>query len=62
MEKGVSGTDPNDPPPFIAVAHLYFNTVDEVHAAFMAHARAIISDISNYTEIKPQFQISETLL
>ena len=62
MEKGVSGTDPNDPPQFIAVAHLYFNTVDEVHAAFMAHAGAIIGDISNYTEIKPQFQISETLL
>ena len=62
MEKGVSGTDPNDPPQFIAVAHLYFNTVDEVHAAFMAHARVIIGDISNYTEIKPQFQISETLL
>ena len=57
-----SGTDPNDPPQFIAVAHLYFNTVDEVHAAFMAHAGAIMGDISNYTEIKPQFQISETLL
>ena len=62
MEKGVSGTNPNDPPQFIAVAHLYFNTVDEVHAAFMAHAGAIIDDMSNYTEIKPQFQISETLL
>ena len=62
MEKGVSGTNPNDPPQFIAVAHLYFNTVDEVHAAFMAHAGAIIGDMSNYTEIKPQFQISETLL
>ena len=62
MEKGVSGTDPNEPAQFIAVGHLYFNTVDEVHAAFMAHAGAIMGDMSNYTEIKPQFQISETLL
>jgi len=28
----------------------------------MAHAGAIMGDMSNYTEIKPQFQISETLL
>lgn len=62
MEKGVSGTDPNSPPPFIAIAHLYFDTVEEVHSAFIAHAGTIIGDISNYTDIKPQFQISETLL
>ncbi len=62
MEKGVSGTDPDSPPPFVAVAHLYFNTVDEVHSAFIEHAGTIMSDIPNYTDIKPQFQISETLL
>ena len=62
MEKGVSGTDPNSPAPFIAIAHLYFNTVEEVHTAFIAHAGAIMGDISNYTDIKPQFQISETML
>ena len=62
MEKGVSGTDPNEPAPFIAVGHLYFNTNEEVHAAFTAHAGAIMADTPNYTDIKPQFQISETLL
>ena len=62
MEKGVSGTDPNSPAPFIAVAHLYFDTTDAVHEAFKIHGRAIMGDIANYTDIKPQFQISETLL
>ena len=62
MEKGVSGTDPNSPAPFIAVAHLCFNTTDAVHEAFKTHGSAIIGDIANYTDIKPQFQISETLL
>lgn len=61
MEKGVSGTDPNAPPPFVALVHLYFNTAEEVHAAFTDHAGAIMGDIANYTDIKPQFQISETL-
>ena len=62
MEKGISGADPNAPADFIAMGHLYFNTVEEVHAAFMEHAGAIMGDLSNYTDIKPQIQISETLL
>jgi uncharacterized protein (TIGR02118 family) len=62
MEKGVSGADPNAPAPFVAVAHLYFNTVEEVHASFKEHGGAVMGDISNYTDIKPTFQISETLL
>ena len=61
-ERSVSGTDPNSPPPFVAIAHLYFNTVEELHSAFIAHASTIMGDIPNYTDIKPQFQISETLL
>ncbi len=60
-EKGVSGTDPNAPAPFIALAHLQFNTTDEVHEAFKAHGSAIMGDIPNYTDIQPTFQISETL-
>ena len=62
MEKGVSGTDPNVPAPFVAIAHLHFNTTDEVHSAFTAHAGAIMGDMANYTDINPTIQISETLL
>ena len=61
QEKGVSGTDPNEPAPFIAVGHLYFNTTEEVHEAFKTHGGEIMGDIANYTDIKPTFQISETL-
>jgi uncharacterized protein (TIGR02118 family) len=61
LEKGVSDTDPNAPPRYIAVGHLYFNTTDEVHQGFMTHGREIIGDIKNYTDIQPQFQISEVL-
>ena len=61
VEKGVSGTDPNSPPPFVVVGHLYFNTTDEVHAAFATHGREIMGDIPNYTEIEHQFQIGEII-
>ena len=60
MEKGVSGTDPNEPAPFVAIVHLSFNSTEEVHEAFKAHGRAVMGDISNYTDINPTFQISET--
>ena len=61
MEKGISGTDPNAPAPFVGIATLSFNTTEEVHEAFKAHGGAIMGDIANYTDIKPQFQISETI-
>ncbi len=61
LEKGVSAADPNAPAPFVAMANLYFNTADEVHEGFKTHGREIVGDIKNYTDITPQFQISEVL-
>ena len=61
LEKGISGADPNEPPPFLALGHLYFNTVEELHAAFSVHAGAIMGDLPNFTDVKPQLQISEVL-
>lgn len=58
-EKGISDTDPNAPPMYVAVGHLYFNALEDVHAAFTTHGREIMGDIPNYTDIKPLFQISE---
>ena len=61
QEKGISSSDPNAPPPFIGIAHLSFNTVDEVHEAFKAAGRAVMGDIPNYTDIAPTVQISEVV-
>ena len=52
---------PQRPCPFLALANLYFNTTDEVHEGFKNHGREILGDIKNYTDISPQFQISEVL-
>lgn len=59
VEKGVSAADPNQPAPFAVVGHLLFNTVEEVHAAFMTHGSEIMSDVSNFTDITPQIQLGE---
>ncbi len=59
VERGVSSADPNAPAPFVAIGVLYFNTAEEVHEGFKTHGREIMGDIPNYTDIAPQFQISE---
>ncbi len=59
VESGVSSADPNAPAPFIAVGSLYFNTADEVHSGFRTHGRELLGDAANYTDIRPQIQISE---
>ena len=59
IDKGISATDPNAPPPFTVMASLMFNSVDEVHQAFMAEGRAVMGDIANFTNTKPTIQINE---
>jgi uncharacterized protein (TIGR02118 family) len=61
IDKGISAPDPNAPPPFVAVANLFFNNVDDVHNAFRQVGRDVMGDIPNYTDIKPQFLISEVI-
>ena len=60
--KGISDTDPNAPPRFHVIAGMVFNTVEDVHNAFISAAREIIGDTKNYTDVRPAFQISEIVL
>ena len=59
--KGVSAPDPSKPPQYGYMCYLYFDTVEEVHQAFMAEGHDLMGDIPNYTNVKPLIQISETL-
>lgn len=59
MDKGIAGGAPGSPAPFVAIGHLYFNSVPEFLAAFAPHAPAIMADVPNYTDGQPQLQISE---
>jgi uncharacterized protein (TIGR02118 family) len=55
----VSGATPGSRPAFVAMGHLYFDSVAEFQSAFGPHADAIMADIPNYTDIQPTIQISE---
>ena len=59
VEHEVSGATPGSRPAFVAMGHLYFDSVAEFQSAFGPHANAIMADIPRYTDIQPTFQISE---
>jgi len=59
VEQGMSGATPGSRPGFIAMGHLYFDSVEAFQSAFGPHAQAIMADIPNYTDIQPTIQISE---
>jgi uncharacterized protein (TIGR02118 family) len=59
VDQGVAGGAPGAPAPFIAIGHLYFDSLDAFQRAFAPHAQAIMSDTPNYTNAQPTIQISE---
>jgi len=61
IDKGLAGGTPDAPAPFVAIGHIYFNSVADFQKAFGAHAAEIMADIPNYTDIEPQFQVSEVI-
>ena len=62
VEEGLAGGAPGEPPAFVAMGHLYFESVDAFQAAFGPHAESIMADIPNYTNLQPALQISEVRL
>ncbi len=59
VEQGLGGGEPGSQPAYVAMGHLYFDSVEAFQAAFGPHAEAIMGDIPNYTDIRPTVQISE---
>ena len=59
VEQGLSGAEPGSPAAYVAMGHLYFESVEAFQNAFGPHAEEIMADIPNYTDIQPTLQISE---
>jgi uncharacterized protein (TIGR02118 family) len=47
--------------PFVAMGHLIFKTIEEMQRGLQAHDSKLAADLVNFTDIQPQFQISEIL-
>jgi len=62
VEQGLSGASPGSAPAYVAMGHMYFDSLEAFQKAFTQVADALIADIPNYTDIQPTFQISEVKL
>jgi uncharacterized protein (TIGR02118 family) len=62
VEQGLSGATPGSAPPYVAMGHMYFESIPAFVEAWTPHAAQIMSDIPNYTNLQPQIQISEVKL
>lgn len=61
IDKGLAGGQPGAPAPFVAIGHVYFDNVGDFQKAFGAHAPELMADIPNFTDVEPQFQVSEVI-
>jgi len=59
VEHGVDGATPGAPPTYVAMGHVWFDSVEAFRAAWAPHAEAIMGDVPNYTKIQPILQVSE---
>jgi uncharacterized protein (TIGR02118 family) len=58
MSKGAADANA----PYIAMGHLFCDSVEAFQTGFGPHTKAIMGDIPNYTNQKPVIQISEVVV
>jgi uncharacterized protein (TIGR02118 family) len=61
IDKGVAGGNPDTPAPYLAIGHLYFDSLDDFQNSFGPNAEVITDDLPNYTNTQPIVLISEVV-
>ena len=62
VDKGLAGGAPGTPPTYIGMCHIFAESVESFQAAFGPHAKEILADIANYTDLSPVMQFSEVVV
>jgi uncharacterized protein (TIGR02118 family) len=62
VDKGLAGGAPGAPATYVGMCHILCESIDAFQAGFGPHAREIMADIPNYTDIAPVIQISEVVV
>jgi uncharacterized protein (TIGR02118 family) len=56
---GLGGRVPGERAPYVAIAHLTFDSVAAFQSSFGPHAEKFAADVPNYTNVEGELQISE---
>jgi uncharacterized protein (TIGR02118 family) len=62
VDKGLAGGAPDAPATYVAMCHIFCESVPAFQGAFGPHAQEIMGDIPNYTDLAPVIQISEVVV
>jgi len=62
VDRGLAGGAPGAPAPYVAMCHIYCESVDTFQKSFGPHAAELLADIPNYTDLAPSLQISEVVV
>jgi uncharacterized protein (TIGR02118 family) len=62
VDKGLGGGAPGAPATYVGMCHIFADSVEAFQAGFGPHAKEIMGDIKNYTDIAPVMQISEVVV
>ncbi len=62
VDKGLAGGGPGEPAPYVAMCHIFSDSLEAFEAGFGPHAEEIMGDIPNYTDLSPVIQISEVVV
>lgn len=62
VDKGLAGGAPGTPATYVAMCHIFSDSIETFQAGFAPHANEIMADIPNYTDQSPIIQISEVVV
>ncbi|MBU2998179.1 EthD family reductase [Cellulophaga baltica] len=59
LDLGIGNGAPDQPAPYVAIAHLKFNDIASFQKAFGPHAATFAADVKNYSNVDGELQINE---
>ena len=62
VDRGLAGGGPGEPATYVGMCHIYCDSVASFQAGFGPHAKEIMADIPNYTDLTPVMQVSEVVV
>ena len=62
VDKGLAGGAPGAPATYVGMCHIFCDSVESFQAGFGPHAKEIMADIPNYTDVTPVIQISDVVV
>ncbi|WP_292949140.1 EthD family reductase [Olleya sp. UBA1516] len=61
LDLGIASRTPGEPAPYVAIAHLKFDSIEAFQESFGPHGETFAADVKNYTNVQAELQISEVI-